>query len=187
MPLLVILIVMVMFNPEVFAVLFAVVSIMILVPKFFQWRRTAYALTPELMIYQRGGILSTRRYQIPMERVKEVKSRPGMFGKYLGYQHVEVRLDSGARASLMYLPASLDVEGHFMDLIAKAKAKAGAEGGSASGTGSEAASAPGDPSALPSPEASTTESAGGADDAKGANGNAPGPKQSDGNGDKRTK
>ena len=124
MPLLVILLAVLLYDPATFSILFAVMSVMILVPKFFQWRKTAYVLTPNEMIYQRGGILSTRRYQIPMTRFKQVKSRPGLFGKYLGYQHVEVHLDSGARASLMYLPASLDVEGHFMDLVAKAKERA---------------------------------------------------------------
>lgn len=89
--------------------------IIILVPRYWQWRRTRYYLTEDTLIYQRGGILQTRRYQIPINRLKDTRARFGMFGRSLGFQHVDIMLDNGAVASLSYVPIQTDIVSYFRE------------------------------------------------------------------------
>ena len=91
----------------------AVLVFIILIPKYWQWRRTKYYLTEEALIYQRGGILQTRRYLIPFNRLKDTRARHGMFGRALGFQHVDIMLENGAIATLVYVPAQMDVVDYF--------------------------------------------------------------------------
>ena len=91
----------------------AVLVFVILIPKYWQWRRTRYYLTEEALIYQRGGILQTRRYLIPFNRLKDTRARFGMFGRALGFQHIDIMLENGAIATLVYVPAQMDVVDYF--------------------------------------------------------------------------
>lgn len=91
----------------------AVLMIIILIPKYWQWRRTRYYLTEDALIYQRGGILQTRRYLIPFNRLKDTRARFGMFGRALGFQHVDIILENGAIATLVYVPVQMDIAGYF--------------------------------------------------------------------------
>lgn len=93
----------------------AILVIIILVPRYWQWRRTRYYLTEDTLIYQRGGILQTRRYQIPINRLKDARARFGIFGRSLGFQHVDIMLDNGAVASLIYVPIQMDIVGYFRE------------------------------------------------------------------------
>ena len=92
----------------------AVLAVIILIPKYWHWRRTRYYLTEDALIYQRGGILQTRRYLIPFNRLKDTRARFGMFGRALGFQHVDIMLENGAIATLQYVPVQADVAGHFL-------------------------------------------------------------------------
>ena len=92
-----------------------VLVIIILVPRYWQWRRTRYYLTEDTLIYQRGGIMQTRRYQIPIKRLKDTRVRFGMFGRSLGFQHVDIMLDNGAVASLLYVPIQMDIASYFRE------------------------------------------------------------------------
>ena len=92
-----------------------VLVIIILVPRYLQWRRTRYYLTEDTLIYQRGGIMQTRRYQIPIKRLKDTRARFGMFGRSLGFQHVDIMLDNGAVASLLYVPIQMDIASYFRE------------------------------------------------------------------------
>lgn len=92
-----------------------VLVIIILVPRYWQWRRTRYYLTEDTLIYQRGGIMQTRRYQIPIKRLKDARARFGMFGRSLGFQHVDIMLDNGAVASLLYVPIQADIASYFRE------------------------------------------------------------------------
>ncbi|MCY4528166.1 MAG: PH domain-containing protein [Chloroflexi bacterium] len=91
----------------------AVLAVVILIPKYWHWRRTRYYLTEDALIYQRGGIMQTRRYLIPFSRLKETRTRFGMFGRALGFQHVDIMLENGAIATLVYVPAQMDIAGYF--------------------------------------------------------------------------
>ena len=70
-------------------------------------------LTEDALIYQRGGILQTRRFLIPFNRLKDTRARFGMFGRALGFQHVDIILENGALATLVYVPAQMDIADYF--------------------------------------------------------------------------
>ena len=89
------------------------VILVITVPRYLMWRGTAYILTEDVLIYQRGGITGSTKFQIPMARLTDVRSRDGNFGRLLGYQAVDILLDNGARASLTYVPVPNDIEGQL--------------------------------------------------------------------------
>ena len=91
----------------------AILMVIILIPKYWQWRRTRYYLTEDALIYQRGGILQTRRFLIPLNRLKDTRARFGMFGRALGFQHVDIILENGALATLVYVPAQMDIADYF--------------------------------------------------------------------------
>ena len=91
----------------------AVLVFVILIPKYWQWRRTRYYLTEDTLIYQRGGIMQTRRYPIAISRLTDTRARFGMFGRALGFQHVDIILDNGAVATLVYVPAQMDIADYF--------------------------------------------------------------------------
>ena len=93
----------------------AVLAVVILIPKYWQWRRTRYYLTEDALIYQRGGILQTRRFLIPLNRLKDTRARFGMFGRALGFQHVDIILENGALATLVYVPAQMDIADYFRE------------------------------------------------------------------------
>jgi membrane protein YdbS with pleckstrin-like domain len=106
------------FFPEIFDPAIALVlTITIIVPRYFMWRRTAYIVTNDTLIYQRGGILKTTRYPIPISTLKSARARYGRFGKALGYQAVDIVLESGAVASLAYLPPTAGVAEKLQELI----------------------------------------------------------------------
>ena len=88
----------------------SVLLIIILVPRFIIWRRTRYTLTDDTLVYERGGILSSRAIPLPIWRVKEVQARYGIFGRALGYQMVDVLMDNNAIARLSYVPIPSDIE-----------------------------------------------------------------------------
>ena len=95
----------------------AVLMIIVLIPKYWQWRRTRYYLTEDSLIYQRGGILQTPRYLIPFSRLKETRARFGMFGRAFGFQHVDIMLENGAIATLQYVPSQMDIVDYFQKRI----------------------------------------------------------------------
>ncbi len=93
----------------------AVLLLIIMIPKFWQLRRTKYYFTEDTLIYQRGGVTQTRRYQIPLSRLTDTRARYGLFGRALGFQHVDIMLDNGAVASLVYVPIHMDVVSYFRE------------------------------------------------------------------------
>ena len=95
--------------PDPTGLLYVIMLAIIIVPRFWQWKNTAYYLTDDSLIYQRGSIFATRRYNIPYSRLMEVKSREGMFGRGLGYQAVDIMLENRGYASLSYIPIELGV------------------------------------------------------------------------------
>ena len=109
----------------------AVLIFVIVIPKYWQWRRTRYYLTEDALIYQRGGILQTRRYLIPFNRLKDTRARFGMFGRALGFQHVDIMLENGAIATLQYVPSQMDINGYFQKHMGGGKSEDTPEEGTA--------------------------------------------------------
>ena len=91
----------------------SLIALIIMVPRYFQYRRTAYIITDDSVIYKRGGLTGSQTYTIPISRLRDVKSRYGMFGRTLGYQTIDIMLDNGALASLTYVPALMEVAEHL--------------------------------------------------------------------------
>lgn len=98
-------------------VMTSVILIIIIVPRYFMWRRTKYTLTNDILIYQRGGITSSKAYPLPITKIKDVRTRYGLFGRALGYQAVDVLMDNGAVANMAYLPIVSNVSGQIRALI----------------------------------------------------------------------
>ena len=98
----------------------ALVTMFILVPRYMAWRNTAYILTKDGLIYVRGGLTGSQKYQIPWSNLQEARAKYGNFGRALGYQTVELVLDNGSVARLAYVPILRDVAGEIQELIADA-------------------------------------------------------------------
>jgi uncharacterized membrane protein YdbT with pleckstrin-like domain len=88
----------------------SILLIVILVPRVVMSRRTRYTLTDDTLVYQRGGITSAKEIPLPIWRISDVQSKPGVFGRALGYQMVDVVMDNGSIARLAYVPILSDVE-----------------------------------------------------------------------------
>ena len=83
----------------------SLIALIIIVPRFLSWKRTAYIITDDDLIYQRGGFTGSRSFTIPLSRIADVRSRDGMFGRGLGYQAVDIMLDNRGVTSLTYVPS----------------------------------------------------------------------------------
>ncbi len=106
------------FFPEPLMTLIVILAIM--VPRFMMWRGTRYILTKEALVYQRGGLIGSNRYQIPFSRLSDSRAKYGAFGRALGYQTVEIVFNSGDVASLKYVPIFDDAPEAIKELIADA-------------------------------------------------------------------
>ena len=100
---------------EVIAIMMAVV---VIVPRFFLWLRSSYVLTENVLIYNRGGMIRTGTYRIPISRITEVSENYGRFGRTLGYKSVVIKLANGANASLAYISPESDLHEQIASLIA---------------------------------------------------------------------
>ena len=95
----------------------SVAAIIILVPRYIGWRRTAYVLTDDSLIYQHGGLTGHRRFQIPISSFRDVRARYGFFGRSLGYQSVDVTLENQKVFSLAYVPILADVAERIREVM----------------------------------------------------------------------
>jgi len=84
----------------------SIILIIILVPRFLVWRGTAYIITNDALIYQRGGFFNWKRYRLPWERLAGVRAKNPLFGKGLGYETVDVLLDNRGVANMTYVPTT---------------------------------------------------------------------------------
>ena len=113
--LIVILAIMLFMEPitEIIAIMMAVV---VVVPRFFLWLRSSYVLTENVLIYNRGGMIRTGTYRIPLSRITEVSENYGRFGRTLGYKSVVVKLANGVSASLAYISPESDLHEQIASL-----------------------------------------------------------------------
>ena len=73
--------------------IFAVVlGIAVTAPRYISWRKTLYVINESSVTYQRGSIGPTQTVELPAEQFQRITDNPGMFGKFLGYTTVSIRL-----------------------------------------------------------------------------------------------
>ncbi len=95
----------------------SLIALIILVPRYIGHRRTAYIITEDSLVYRRGGLMGSQSYSIPIERLRDIKDRYGMFGRTLGYETVDIMLDNGTLASLSYVPLVDKVSQRLRELM----------------------------------------------------------------------
>lgn len=101
----------------VLPVVASLIAVIVLLPRYVGHRRTAYIITDENLIYQRGGLTRSQTYTLPIDRLRDVKARYGMFGRTLGYQTIDIMLDNGTLASLQYVPVLEEVDEQLRKLM----------------------------------------------------------------------
>jgi hypothetical protein len=94
-------------DPRSGFLIFAIgLGIAVTIPRYLSWRRTAYYVTHNSVIFQRGLLGNSQMYNLPAEQFQRVVQRPGLFGRYLGYHAIDIRMREGGKVSLAYVPAS---------------------------------------------------------------------------------
>ena len=76
-------------NMTIFAV---VLGIAVTAPRYISWRKTLYVINDSSVTYQRGSIGPTQTVELPASQFQRITDVPGMFGKFLGYTTVSLRL-----------------------------------------------------------------------------------------------
>jgi len=100
------------FLPIVDPLIVSIFLVVVIIPRYFTWRKTAYVITDQSLTYNRA--------HIPISSLKGVKPNPGLFGRTLGYEAVEIFLDNGAFIKLTYIPSVIGLASHIQALIDKA-------------------------------------------------------------------
>ncbi len=82
------------FGPsETWMTIFAVVlGVAVTAPRYISWRKTLYVINESSVTYQKGSIGPTQTVELPAEQFQGITDNPGMFGKFLGYTTVSIRL-----------------------------------------------------------------------------------------------
>ena len=92
------------FDQVTFGIWLWVIAAFLVVPRYLSHRRTAYVLTDEHIVIQRGGIAGHQRYDLPISQVGEVWVNPGLLGRTLGYVSVYLVLRDERVAILHHIP-----------------------------------------------------------------------------------
>ena len=109
-PWLIVIFAIAMFMEPITEVIAIMMSVVVVVPRFFLWLRSSYVLTENVLIYNRGGMIRTGTYKIPLSRITEVTENYGRFGRTLGYKSVVIKLANGVSASLAYISPESDLQ-----------------------------------------------------------------------------
>ena len=91
--------------------IFAVVlGIAVTAPRYISWRKTLYVINESSVTYQRGSIGPTQTVELPAEQFQRITDNPGMFGKFLGYTTVSIRLKGESNyMRLSHIPTSANL------------------------------------------------------------------------------
>ena len=87
-----------------FGILPAVLATWAVGSRYLSFRKTAYILTDQHIIIQRGSMMGQQRIDLPFDDLDGVSVRPGRLGIFLGYTRVELQLKDGQKALLHYVP-----------------------------------------------------------------------------------
>jgi membrane protein YdbS with pleckstrin-like domain len=107
-PWLIVIFAIVLFMEAIVPTIGIMMAVVVVVPRFFLWLRSSYVLTENVLIYNRGGMIRTGTYKIPLSRITEVSENYGRFGRTLGYKSVVIKLENGVSASLAYIAPDSD-------------------------------------------------------------------------------
>ncbi len=107
-PWLIVIFAIVLFMEAIIPTIGIMMAVVVVVPRFFLWLRSSYVLTENILIYNRGGMIRTGTYKIPLSRITEVTENYGRFGRTLGYKSVVIKLENGVSASLAYIAPDSD-------------------------------------------------------------------------------
>lgn len=91
-------------------------GIAVTIPRYFAWRKTAYYITADTVIFQRGTLGKPQLYTLPAEGFQRIVERPGLFGKHLGYHAIDIRMRETGRVSLSYVPAEARMASRLISL-----------------------------------------------------------------------
>jgi len=86
------------------------IALVIMIPRYISWRRTQFTLTDEILFFQRGGLTGSQIFEIPISRLRSVRTRYGFFGRSLNYKAVDIMLDDNAIASMTYISVGSDLD-----------------------------------------------------------------------------
>ena len=106
-----------LYIPEITGIIGIMMAVVVVVPRFFLWKRSSYILTENVLIYNRGGMIRTGTYRIPLSKITEVSENYGRFGRTLGYKSVVIKLANGVSASLAYISPESDLHEQIASLI----------------------------------------------------------------------
>ena len=105
-------------------ILGAIVSVVILVPRFASWKKTRYIFYADKFIYKRGGLFGSQQYTIPLDKLSDIQDQHGFLGRSLGFKTVNLILDNETTqrpVGLKYISAHLDVASEIKPLIENAR------------------------------------------------------------------
>lgn len=119
------------FLPIVEPLIVSIFLVVVIIPRYFTWRKTAYVITDQFLTYN--------RHRIPISSLEGVTSNPGLFGRTLGYEAIEIKIRAeslGATGKpkgdsepptaeavsfkLTYIPSVIGLASHIQALIDKA-------------------------------------------------------------------
>lgn len=79
-------------------------AVILVTPRYISWRKSAYTLAEEFLVYDRSVLFSSQRIVINYSELVDVQTRPGMFGKTLGYMDVYLVQNDDKIYVLPYVP-----------------------------------------------------------------------------------
>lgn len=88
-------------------------AVIIVLPRYLTWRNTAYILTNEYVVVQKGRGRN-KRFDLPISQIVDIQTRPGMFGRSLGYASVLLMSKERGVATLPYIPAGSPLVEHIL-------------------------------------------------------------------------
>ncbi len=94
-----------------------VFAVILVLPRYISWRKSAYILGEEFLVYDRSVLFSSQRIIINYSELIDIQTRPGMFGKTLGYMDVYLVQNDDKIYTLPYVPIKSPLLDHVTSRI----------------------------------------------------------------------
>lgn len=105
------------FDFFTFGIFPTVFAIIIIVPRYFSFKRTGYILGENNLIIQEGLMLGQRRVDLPILEIREIEVQTGTFGRYLGYTNVKLESMDKTINFIQYLPVDSPLIGLLQNKV----------------------------------------------------------------------
>lgn len=76
----------------------------LIVPKYVRWRRTAFILTSQHLVIIQGSFGKAQRLDLPVSQIDAIQTKPGFFGRSLGYMSILLSTKDYGVVHLPYIP-----------------------------------------------------------------------------------